>query len=270
MLKQSVLVAVTALALVPAARADNPPPDPNDHADSSWASRAQLGFSKTSGTTDTDSLNALFHVAHVIGNWKLLFGFDGLYGSTRGETTAQAWHARLQGNYNFTDRLFWYSSYRYDDDRFSGFAYQQTLSTGVGYQFIKTDATKLSAQIGVGERWLRPELFMTDPVGGIVPGSVVKLDAQRDTVLDLGLNYEQQLNSFTKLLATAAMQEGYLNNMSSLNLQLLVKMTGQLSLAAGYQVVRNSNPPAPNISRNATLTTLSLTYEFKNSKLPPD
>jgi putative salt-induced outer membrane protein len=270
MLKPLVLVAVIALLLAPVARADDPPPDPSDHPDSSWASRAQLGFSKTGGTTDTSSANALFRVAHVMGDWKALFGFDGHYGATQGQTTAQAWEARLQGNYNFTDRLFWYGSFRYDDDRFSGFAYQQTLATGVGYQFFKTDAVKLSAQIGVGKRWLRPETFQTNSVGAIIPGSVIKLDEEQDTVLDLALSYEQQLNSFTRLLATAAMEEGHLNNMTSFNVQLLVKMTGQLALAVGYQEVRNSNPPSPNISPNATLTTLLLTYEFKNSKLPPD
>ena len=46
-----------------------------------------LGYSKTGGNTDNSAGNLLFHGAHVIGDWKLL-----------------------------------YVGGRYDDDRFSGFA----------------------------------------------------------------------------------------------------------------------------------------------------
>ena len=82
-------VAVTAVA-----RADEPPYT----GDPDWAMRALLGYTKTSGNTDNSAGNFLFHVAHVTGDWKLLFGAEGLYGSTRGETTAQAWDAHLQAD----------------------------------------------------------------------------------------------------------------------------------------------------------------------------
>ncbi len=117
---------------------------------SSWASRGQLGYAKTSGNTDTSTGNALFHIAHEFDPWKLLFGLEGLYGSTKGETTAQAWDTYLQAHYNITDRLYAYGGVRYDDNRFSGFAYQEAVTTGVGYQLIKTDATRRSALAHAG------------------------------------------------------------------------------------------------------------------------
>jgi len=266
MCKQGCWAAAASLGVLGGAHADQPP-DPNDHPDSTWAMRALAGYSKTGGTTDTSAANALFHVAHEMGDWKVLLGFDGVYGSTHGETTAQAWHARLQGDYNFTERLYWYTAYRYDDDKFSGFAYQQVLSTGLGYQLIKTDATKLSLQAGVGRRWLRPELLTLDEVGGIV--SSTELDRESDTVLDAAITFEHSFNSATKLLAGAGIEEGNLNTMTTANVALQVKMTERLALSAGYQVVRNSKPP-PGAVPNATLTTVNLVYEFKNSKLPPE
>jgi len=75
------------LAVSGIALADDRPPyqgDPN------WSMRALLGYTKTGGNTDNTSANAVFHVAHVIGDWKLLFGTEDLYGATKGETTAQA------------------------------------------------------------------------------------------------------------------------------------------------------------------------------------
>ena len=153
------------LALSGAAVADDAAPydgDPN------WSMRALLGYSKTGGNTDNSSANLLFHVAHVIGDWKLLFGTEGLYGSTHGETTAQAWDPHGQANYNFTPKLYSYVGASYANDRFSGFAYQDALTSGVGYQFFNSDATKLSVQGGLGYLWLRKEYLIKDTLGGVV------------------------------------------------------------------------------------------------------
>jgi hypothetical protein len=58
--------------------------------DATWAARAQLGYANPGGNTDTETPNALFHIAHVVDQWKFLFGTEGVYGATKGETTTQA------------------------------------------------------------------------------------------------------------------------------------------------------------------------------------
>lgn len=203
----------------------------------------------------------------MLGDWKLLFGAEGLYGSTRGETTAQAWDAHLQGNYDITPRLYWYTGLRYDDDRFSGFAYQEAIKTGVGYQFIQTDATKLTAQAGVGYRRLRPEVLVKNDVGSII--SRTELDEESDAIVDGAVNFEHSFNEYTKILAAAAVQAGKQNILTTANIALQVKMTNRLALAAGYQITDNSKPPSGS-GRRDSLTTLNLVYEFTNEKLAPE
>jgi len=244
---------------------DTPTPAAGD--DDQWASRAAVGYTKTGGNTDTSSGNALFHIAHLEGSWKFLFGAEGLYGSTKGETTAQAWDAHFQANYNITQRLYWYGGLRYDDNKFSGFVYQETISTGAGYQFIKTDDTKLAGQVGVGERRLRTELLTEDSVGAIT--STMELPAESDTVLDAALNLDHSFNASTKVIAGVAVESGRLNTMTSASISLQVKMTSVLALSAGYGLIRNSKPP-PGVGSSATLTTLNLVYELKNAKLAPE
>ena len=253
------------LGLAATAYADDP--GPIGPGDPTWAARAQLGYSKTGGNTDNSAGNVLFHVAHVLGDWKLLFGTEGLYGSTRGETTAQAWDAHFQANYNITPKLYWYSGVSYTDDRFSGFAYQESLNTGAGYQFIKSDATKLSAQVGVGYRRLRPEILTKDDIGGVTDR--VELDEQSSAVFDAAITFEHAFNDSTKILANANTQAGSQNTLTQANVSLQVKMTGKLALAAGYQISDNSNPP-PGSGRRDSLTTLNLVYELKNEKLAPE
>jgi putative salt-induced outer membrane protein len=256
------LVAASVLAGV--AVADTTPIGPGDP---TWAIRSVLGYTKTGGNTDNSAGNLLFHAAHVMGTWKLLLGVDGLYGSTRGETTAQAWSAYLQANYNITPHFYWYAGGRYDDDRFSGFAYQASVKTGGGYKFVDTDATKLVAQVGFGYRRLRPEILVKDDIGAVVSRS--EQPEESDAILDAGLAYEHTFNKYTTLLAAATMQSGRKNTLTNLNVALQVKMSDRLSLSAGYKLIDNSTPP-PGTGRRDTLTTLGLAYEFKNEKLSPE
>jgi putative salt-induced outer membrane protein len=238
-----------------------------DTGDSTWAIRSVLGYTKTGGNTDNSAGNLLFHAAHVMGEWKLLFGGDGVYGSTKGETTAQAWDAFLQANYNITARFYWYVGGRYDDDRFSGFAYQAAVKTGVGYKFFDTDDTKLTAQLGAGYRRLRPEILVKDDVGAII--SRTEQPEQSDAIFDAGATFERNFNKSTKLLAAVTMQSGKENTLTNASIALQVKMTDRLALSAGYRLVNNSNPP-PGSGHRDTLTTLGLVYELKNEKLAPE
>lgn len=249
-------------AVTAVARADEPPytGDPN------WSLRALLGYTKTGGNTDNSAGNFLFHVAHVIGDWKLLFGSEGLYGSTRGETTAQAWDAHTQAAYNFSSRFFWYVGLSYTDDRFSGFAFQEAVKSGIGYKVVETDATKLTIQAGAGYRRLRPEILVKDDIGGVIGRT--ELDSTSDAVFDGALTYEHSFNQYSKLLAAVAIESGQENTLTTASLALQVKVSNHLALAAGYQLTDNSSPP-PGSGRRDTLTTLSLVYDMKNPKLAP-
>ena len=261
--KQAALASAGALVLAGAARGDDSAA--NDTSDGTWAMRALAGYSKTGGNTDTSSANALFHVAHVWEDWKFLFGAEGLYGSSKGETTAQAWDAHTQANYNINPNLYWFGARRYEDDKFSGFAFQEQVSTGVGYQFIKTDGTKLAAQLGVGGRRLRTETLTENEVGAIVAVDEAP-DAGRDTVLDAAVTFSHAFNASTKFLALVQLESGHLNTQATWNAALPVKMSTVLSLAAGYQLVRNSAPPQ-GVGKSASLLTLNLAYELKNKSL---
>jgi putative salt-induced outer membrane protein len=264
MRNEAVAALLAASALSGAAGADTAPIGPGDP---TWAIRSVLGYTKTGGNTDNSAGNFLLHGAHVMGDWKLLFGGDALYGSTKGETTAQAWDAFLQANYNLTPRLYWYVGGRYDDDRFSGFAYQAALKSGLGYELIDTDATKLTAQAGAGYRRLRPEILVKDDIGAVI--SRTEQPEESDAIFDAGVAFEHDFNQYTKLLAAVTAQAGSQNTLTNASVALQVKMTDRLALSAGYKLTDNSSPP-PSSGRRDTLTTLGLVYELKNEKLPPE
>jgi putative salt-induced outer membrane protein len=262
-MRLQLLACALLLSAATVARADDPPYT----GDPDWAMRALAGYTKTGGNTDNSSANFLFHVAHTVGDWKFLFGTEGVYGSTKGETTAQAWDAHAQANYNVTPKLYWFVGANYTDDRFSGFAYQRAVTTGVGYQIIQSDATKLTAQAGVGYQQLRPEILTKDDIGGVIGRT--ELDSEGDAVFSGAVNFEHSFNAYTKLLAAATVLSGSENTLTTASVALQVKMSNRLALAVGYQLSDNSNPPAGSGPRD-TLTTLSLVYDMKNPKLAPE
>jgi putative salt-induced outer membrane protein YdiY len=261
---------IAALAISGAAYADDTNSTANaPDADGTWASRAQLGYSKTGGVTDTTSLNGLFHVAHTWDQWKFLFGVEGFYGATEGTTTAQSWDGYLQANYNINDHFYWFGRASELSNKFSGFAYQQLISTGPGYQFINTDATKLSAQVGIGGVRLQTDTFTPDAVGGITPGTYQTAPWQTETVVDAQVKFEHNFNTITKIIAGYEINSGSLNTMQSGNVSLQVKMSSRLSLAVGYSLVTNTKPP-PGIGKSASLETVNLVYTLKNKNLAPE
>ncbi len=235
-------------------------------ADSQWASRSELGYALSRGNTDTDNGNLKFDIAHLLNNWIFSFGLDALYGSTNGIGTAQRWDAHTQADYKLTEKTFWFGKLEYQDDRYSGFQYQTSAATGLGRIFLQSDSDKLTAQLGVGIRRLRPEQLIRDDAGAVIeriPG-----ESTDDGVATGAVSYEHNFNASTKLLEALSVESGRANTLLKNNLGLQVKMCSALSLAVSYSYIRNSSPPATVLSKTDQLTTVNLVYEIKNDKVP--
>jgi putative salt-induced outer membrane protein len=260
MSKTSLAAIAVAVALYGTARADTA-------ANGGWATRSELGFVMARGNTNAKSGNLKFDTAHVIGRWKYSYGLSALYAASNGIETAQRWDTHFQTDMQLSERAFWFGALRYEDDRFSGFAYQESFSTGAGRDFIKSDSTKLSAQLGVGWRRLRPELLIRGADGAIIQR--IPSDKTDDAVADAALTFEHSFNPSTKVIDTLLVESGQSNTTTKENVSLQVRMNASLALAVGLQVRNNTNPPAGAVKRTDTLTTINLVYDLKNPKFTP-
>ncbi len=235
------------------------------NADSAWASRSELGYALSRGNSDSENGNFKFDIAHLLGKWIYAFGVDGLYGRSNGIGTAQRWDTQFQADLRLSERTFWFAALRYEDDAYSGFAYQASFSSGAGRIFLHTDTNKLSAQLGAGIRQLRPEQLIRDDRGAVserIPG-----DSADDAVANAALTFEHSFNPSTKVLETLLVESGRSNTSLKSNLGLQVKMGTSLALAVAWSYLRNSTPPAGVISKTDQLTTVNLVYEIKNPKV---
>jgi putative salt-induced outer membrane protein len=223
-----------------------------------WTGKGEAGLVLASGNTDSKTGNLKLDLATTIEQWKHAFGASAIYAAADNETTGQRWEVHEQSDYNFSAKSFWFGAGRYEDDRFSGFNYQATVSTGLGRHFIDTDQTKFIGTAGVGYKFFETrDVF--DDTGTVLlqPG-----ESDNEAVFRGTLDFSHSLTTTTKLLDKFLVEAGSNNTFVQNDLGIQVQMTDVLALAAAYSVRYNTDPPL-GFGKTDTLTTLNLVYEIK-------
>ena len=252
-------VPAAALALVVAAStafADDAPPAPPAQG---WSGKGEAGYVMSRGNTNTDSANAKLDLADVVGDWKHSIHLEGLYGRSVEITSAERWAALFQSDYQITPRAFGFGALHFLQDEFSGFQYQASATTGIGYKFLVTAADKLTAQVGIGYRRLRPELLTMDAAGAVIartPG-----ESTGTAIGTAGFDFAHIFNASTKITDKLLVESGSGNTSLENDLALVVNMSKKLALSAGFTFQENTEPPG-GLKKVNTLTTLNLVYAF--------
>lgn len=214
-----------------------------------WTGKGEAGFAVTSGNSDTSTANAKVAVKKKLDAWENSASLSGLYVRNDGETSARRWEAGAQTRYGFgNERTFWFGGARYERDRFSGFAYQGILNSGIGHKFIDSEATRLSGQLGAGYKFAKPLDALNEK--------------NNDAVGTAGLDFWHQLTQWTAVFNKFAAETTSDNNFLQNELGLSVKMSDRLALAVGYAVRHNTDPP-PGFKKTDTQSTVNLVYEVK-------
>jgi len=256
-LKSAIPAAILAMPVVsladdaPAAPAPPPPP---------LTATAQVGYVASHGNTVASTANLKFDGVYNADAWKHELTLAGLYGKSTGIVSAERLDAAWQSNYAFTDRLYAFGALHYDDDKFSGFQYQETAAVGVGYSIFKQSDATLDAQAGVGERRLRPELIGNDAAGDVI--SRTPLEAESGAVATATLKGSYAFNASTKLIDTLHLETGKGDTLLQNDIGVSVTMSSALSLVAAYEIKHNSSPPA-GLGKSDSLITFNLAYQLK-------
>ncbi len=211
-----------------------------------WSGKGELGFVLARGNSDADTVNTKLEMSRQTDSWKHGFTLAALRASNDGEQNAERYAATWQTDFRFSPESYWYNGARYEDDRFSGFDYQASLSTGLGHRFVDNEELKIFGQAGLGYRRLENALTAETDDSVIFSGE---------------LRYEQRLTETTRLRNKLVVEAGEANTFATNELALEVKINSRLSLAAGLGVRHNTDPPVGR-KKTDTLTTVNLVYGF--------
>lgn len=252
---RAVGAAVIALLVSAPVLADPPPPP-----DGVWTGQGQGGLLISSGNSQSTSVNAKLDLAETNGPWKNIAFLGGFYGKNSGITSGERIEGRYELDHTISDRLFWFGNVNAIRDLFSGFDYQATLATGVGYKIIDNADTKLAGRVGIGYQRLETQSLTKDASGAVVQR--VNGPSQGDLVGTAGLNYEQKLSASTKLIDKLLVTSGSLNTSVANDLGLQVSMSDALALSVGYGIHYNTDPAA-GVKKLDQVTTVNVVYSIK-------
>jgi putative salt-induced outer membrane protein len=224
-----------------------------------WIGKGQFGFLNSRGNSDAESINGNIDMTRYDGAWKNEVFLGGLYGRSSHVVSAQRWETRLQTNYTISGDLFAFGAFRYERDRFDGFQYQASASSGLGYKFIDSDDTQLTGQVGAGYRRLRPEDILKD-ADGVVTLRVLH-DATGEAIGTARLDFSHAFTRTTVLSNKFLMETGSANTLLHDDIALTVKMSEKLALSVGYGITDNTHPP-PTLKKLDTVATVNLVFAF--------
>jgi putative salt-induced outer membrane protein len=152
---RGLLMAAVAAGIAPAAAAQAPAPCPCPPAapPGPWTGSVGFGLSLNRGNTDTTNVNLTADTTYdpkTKNVWKLQALY--LRGETGGAATVDRFLFQTRYERTFNTRTYAFAQLQFLEDRFKQIDYMWAPGGGIGYKLIDTDATKLSADAGVGAK----------------------------------------------------------------------------------------------------------------------
>ena len=195
-----------------------------------WSGEGELGFSSTSGNTDSETHNAKIAV---------------LKASDSGVDSADSRVFTEKSEYRFAEHTFAYGRIKHEEDKFSGFDHQSVISFGIGHLFIENDIHTLEASAGIGYRDIEDDLGESTSEG----------------VFDGEIKYQYVISPSATFNQNVQVESGDANTYSKSETYLKLKINGNLNAKLGYEVKHNSDVPA-GVDKTDTMTTVTLVYGF--------
>ncbi|GFE81414.1 salt-induced outer membrane protein [Steroidobacter agaridevorans] len=223
-----------------------------------WTGKSEAGLVIASGNTNTETANARLNLQYETEKWKNTVGGAALYASDEDGKTANRWETFGELGWKFTERNFVFGAGRYEEDEFSGFDYQATLSGGVGRRFLDNPTTTMVGTLGAGYKFFETRDAFDDVTGVLLEEG----RSDSEVVFRSTIDFEHKFTATTSLIDKFIVESGADNTFVQNDISLQVKMTDVLALAVGYGVRHNSNPPVE-FKKTDTLTTINLVYDIK-------
>ncbi|GAA3565605.1 MAG: DUF481 domain-containing protein [Pseudomonadales bacterium] len=218
-----------------------------------WGGEAELGVLITSGNTEETNINTRVALVNDVPGWRNQLKLASLYSKADGETTSEEYRASAQTDYKFSERQFWFLRGSYEDDRFSGYDFESSLTSGYGHRLWQQgERSFLELSAGGGYRFNRFD--EPDDTGEREEKeAIARLSGRLDYSLSETALVRQTLST------EVGLDDG--NTVSESETSLQAAINGSLSMKLAFRLKHLSEPPGD--SENVdTETAVSLLYGF--------
>lgn len=211
-----------------------------------WKGEGELGFTSTSGNSDSETLIANLGVSKAIEQWKHSATLKSLQAENDNIESADSLVLTARSEYSISEKSYIFGKLRYENDKFSGFDYQTSLAFGIGSRVIENEQQLLDTYIGLGARSLK---------------NSVTGKTEDDAIVTAGLLYAYKISESATFNQDLSIEDGDENTHTESETSLKLKIDGNLSAKIAYLAKRNSKVPAGK-EKSDTVTTVSLVYGF--------
>ena len=219
-----------------------------------WKGEAELGVLMTTGNSEETKVNGRLGLIHETGTWRNSGDFSSRYTEAEDQTTAEEYKAALEANRKFDDHQYWFVRGSWEDDRFSGYDFESTLTTGYGNRVWQSgDRSFLDLSAGAGYRYNKLEQVDVDTGRDVEEEAIARLAGQ----FDYGLS---ETSLFRQKLSTEIGLDDN-NTITQSETSLQSTIVNSLSMKVAFRVKHVSDAPEGS-DKTDTETSLSLLYGF--------
>jgi putative salt-induced outer membrane protein len=215
-----------------------------------WSGEGALGFTSTSGNSETETLTAKLGINYKNNKWGNEFAIDTVRTETTDTDTGES--TETANRYTITDKVtydineswFAFVNGLYTEDEFSGFDNQYSITAGAGWKVINNDTTKFTIELGAGYK--QDEFDSGETQDGAAGRFAEK--------------FSHKFNENTSFNHSIVSEGNSDNVLTVMENAVNVKMSEKLSLKVSHQVKHNSDvTDASNYDRTTAAT---LVYGF--------
>ncbi|MDH4574174.1 DUF481 domain-containing protein [Salinicola acroporae] len=221
------------------------PPAPDENAPN-FSGSAELGYTKLTGNTNTQTLLAKGRLTWLTGRYTHTFRAETRSVQDNDNTTSERYLVGARERYELADDNYLFGFARWERDRFSGYDSQFTTIAGYGRQILVGPTHTLSAEVGPGYRH-----------DAYAEGGSDDL-ALAYSALDYTYNFSDDIAFDQELSAEATHISVTTRSLSTITSQL----NSHLALRVSYDVKSNTHPPPDAEARTDTTTSVSILYSW--------
>lgn len=210
-----------------------------------WHGEGELGLAITSGNSDTETLNGGLELINNRGVWRHTLGLSLLSVSNNEVTTAERYNFGYKADRKLSEHDYIFGAFRYDDDRFSGFDFQSSITGGYGRRVFERTRSRLDVEIG----------------GGFKFSETNEGDSDTQPILRLYGDYEYNVSSNSLFNQTLLIEPGPDNTFTESISAFKVSFAERLALKLSFAIKNNTDAPAGSVSTDR-ITGVSIVSTF--------
>lgn len=233
-----------------------------------FSAEAEFGLIMTSGNTETSSYKGRADITKDLKNWKSQLILEALYKEDEftdeeteedyQQTTAEKYFASLRGDYKLGKEhraLFVYGEY--DDNRFSGFDYQYSVSAGYSDRLFTRDNSHFSYSVGPGYSFDKPFILDED-------GNIIGTEEETAFIVFASIEYVYKFSEkskFKQTVHTNYAPDSDKNTKTKSVTSLTANINSSFAMKASYTVDYNTHV-TEETKHADTQTAITLVYTF--------